>query len=106
VKAAKVQTSRKVKIGKIAKKNKAAGITSAQAKALVTQVFLERGQPNVTATTKLKDIGYTQMINLYHLLASINQAIIDQYGKAYALSSTVLKKWTTVGDIITSVTQP
>jgi hypothetical protein len=81
------------------------GLTPAQATSLVSQVFLERGQPGVTPTTKLKDIGYSQPINLYHLLATINQALIDQYGKAYALVSTVTAKWTSVGDVITSVEQ-
>jgi hypothetical protein len=85
---------------------KPTGINASQAKALVTQVFLERGQPGVQTTTKLADIGYTQTINLYHLLATINQAIIDGYGKKYALSSSVTTNWKTVGDVINSVKQP
>jgi hypothetical protein len=84
---------------------KTKGLSPTQAQSLVNQVFLNRGQPGVKATTKLKDIGYSQMINLYHLLASINQAIIDEYGKAYALSSSVTANWTTVGDVINSVQQ-
>jgi hypothetical protein len=79
------------------------GLSSAQATRLVRQVFLERGQPRVNRKTKLADIGYSQRINLYHLLATINQALIDEYGNAYALNSSVTTNWKTVGDVINSV---
>jgi hypothetical protein len=95
----------RVIIGESIMNANAKGLSPAQAQQLVKQVFLERGQPGVNTTTNLNAIGYSQPINLYHLLASINQAIIDEYGKAYALSSSVTAKWTTVGDVINSVEQ-
>ncbi len=78
-------------------------IPPAQAEKLVLKVFADRGQPGVNDKTKLSDIGYSNEINLYKLLASVNEEIIREYGTAHALGSSVLAKWSTVGDIVTSV---
>jgi len=75
--------------------------TPAQATALVKKVFADRGQPGVTASTKLVDIGYVNEINLLRLLASINNAIQSPpHGK---LQSTEVDNWQYVKDIIASV---
>lgn len=80
-------------------------ISYAQAEKLVLMVFSERGQPNVKDDTQLSAIGYTQTINLYHLIATINQAIIDEYGKQHALKSSVTTGWKSVLDVVKSVEQ-
>jgi hypothetical protein len=75
--------------------------TYTQARKILVQVFAERGATDIELkdSRTLDELGFTQVLNLYGLLASINAHLDD----AHKLGSSAVSGWETIKDVIASI---